>query len=499
MPRVICRGIVRRLSQSKRKTRRGRSCGCRYAESWMSELEIALVGDVTINVGAGGARGRHLRSPQARVAFALLVLERRYGVTRDALANAMWPDSLPDTWSSALRSVISRVRAFVVEALGQDDDLLVARGGVYLLRLPADTVVDVELAESEIAAARDALDQHRFEVALRSATEATRRLQGPFLTDHDSEWVTLQRERLGDLLVTGLEVVSRAASALGEGPVGLNAALEAIRLAPLRESAHRCLMAAHAAAGNRAQALRAYQRLRRVLAEELGVDPDAETEAAYLQLLGAPPLPPPHPDSRRGLLEPGTAAPFVGRRPELAAAAAVWARAADATQVVLLSGEAGVGKTRLAVEFGRRGRGRRCAGDVRSLRPGGGHPVPALRRGAGWVRRCNPVRRAARPERGCPVRAGHCVPVVRRDLGDEAPPGSLRAVRRSHRTGHQRRPGPSTAHRARRPPVGGRGHVVAAALPAAPRDQHAADGHRDRAQRLASQPPAERDDPVAQP
>jgi DNA-binding SARP family transcriptional activator len=285
----------------------------------------------------------------------MLVMERRHGVTRDALANAVWPEGLPDTWSSALRSVISRVRAFVAQALAEEDgDVLVARGGVYLLRLPADTIVDVELAENEIAAARDAVDRHRFEVALRSATEATRRLRGPFLTDHDSEWVRLQREHLGDLLVTGLEVACRAASALGDGAVSLSAALEATQLAPLRESAHRCLMAAHAAAGNRAQALRAYQRLRRMLAEELGVDPDAETEAAYLQLLGAPPLPPPHPDGARGLLEPGTAAPFVGREPELAAAEAVWARAATATQVVLLSGEAGVGKTRLAVELGRR-------------------------------------------------------------------------------------------------------------------------------------------------
>ena len=80
-------------------------------------------------------------------------------------------------------------------------------------------------------------------------------------------------------------------------------------------------MAAHAAAGNRGEALLAYQRLRRVLADELGVDPDAETEAAYLQLLG--PAPPARvasggkgdddaeaADAASGVTAP---APFVGR------------------------------------------------------------------------------------------------------------------------------------------------------------------------------------------
>ena len=64
----------------------------------------------------------------------------------------------------------------------------------------------------------------------------------------------------------------------------------AAQRAPLHEAAHRALMAAHDAAGNRAEALRAYQRARRLLAAELGIDPSAETEAAYLALLGpAPP------------------------------------------------------------------------------------------------------------------------------------------------------------------------------------------------------------------
>jgi DNA-binding SARP family transcriptional activator len=67
----------------------------------------------------------------------------------------------------------------------------------------------------------------------------------------------------------------------------VHAAEEAVALEPFRETGYRQLMRAHAAGGNRAEALRAFQRCRALLADELGVDPSPETEAAYLQLLRA--------------------------------------------------------------------------------------------------------------------------------------------------------------------------------------------------------------------
>jgi DNA-binding SARP family transcriptional activator len=73
--------------------------------------------------------------------------------------------------------------------------------------------------------------------------------------------------------------------AIGEDALAVEAASEAVRLEPFRETSHQRLMRAHAALGNRAEALRAYERCRRLLADELGVDPSVETEALYLELL----------------------------------------------------------------------------------------------------------------------------------------------------------------------------------------------------------------------
>ena len=111
-------------------------------------------------------------------------------------------------------------------------------------------------------------------------------------------------------------------------------------------------MAAHTAAGNRAEALRSYQRLRVMLSDELGVDPDPETEAAYLQLLGVAPANRHRP---RGSDSVNPVVRFYGRDTEMDRVSEVWRTACDqGTRTLLLTGEAGVGKTRLAVEFAHR-------------------------------------------------------------------------------------------------------------------------------------------------
>jgi DNA-binding SARP family transcriptional activator len=295
-------------------------------------------------------------SAQVRLALTVLTLERRHAVTRGYLADALWPDELPVTWAPALRAIVSKVRTSLASALATDgSDVLVARADGYRLRVPDDTVVDVETAELQVVAAQRAFAADHLDDARQCATMATNLLLAPFLPEHDGDWVSARREHLSELLVTALELASRTASVLGDAHAGLVAAQEAVRRAPLRESAHRCLMAAHAAAGNRTEALCAYQRLRRALSEEVGADPDAETEATYLELLGPVVL-----ADRLGT-DPGCdvgrrqLTRFVGRAAELAAASELWTQTrAGTSELLLVGGETGVGKTRFVAEFAQR-------------------------------------------------------------------------------------------------------------------------------------------------
>ncbi|TDC43483.1 hypothetical protein E1166_03435 [Micromonospora sp. KC213] len=293
----------------------------------------------------------HLHGAQARVAFARLALAGPEGVTRHELADVIWPGALPPTWASALRTLISRLRAFVGPLQSHPVNPLVKRGGRYVLALDGNVLIDVEEAMRAVTDARGALDAGDFATADRLAAAAADRLRFPFLSEHEGHWVAERRERLTEYLVTALEVAGQAAMRSGDHPRAALLAEEATTRGPERESAHRCLMAVREAMGNRGEALRAYQRLRRHLAEEFGVDPSPETEAAYLALLG-PASAPAVPSGGAGGYR-HRPVPFVGREQQMTTVAGAWSWATRGRrQFVLVTGEAGIGKTRLLREAG---------------------------------------------------------------------------------------------------------------------------------------------------
>ena len=251
------------------------------------QLQITLAGDVRVGSTVVGG--------PPRVVLAALVLERPAGLSRDRLADIVWPDGPPKTWGSALRTHVSRVRSVLASAVPGAGEIVVAGEPGYQLSLPpgVEVEVDLEMARQDLGAARAALAAGDGPRALAAAAAAVDRLRAPFLPGHPGDWADEVRAGLDDLLVGAHEAASQAALAVGDADRALAAADAAVARSPLRESAHRARLAALAAGGNRAEALRAYQHLRRALADELGVDPSPETEAAYVALLGPPAGPSP--------------------------------------------------------------------------------------------------------------------------------------------------------------------------------------------------------------
>src|SRR5690606_2518568 len=291
-------------------------------------VEITLTGDVSLRRGDGPPAA--VTGPP-RIVLAALVLADGAPVPRDELAARVWPERMPRTWASALRTHVSRVRALLAPVLGAGETVVAGEAG-YQLVLPDGVEADVDLrrAEAALAAARERLEGDPG-AALRLAVGAADAIRAPFLPGHPGPWAEAVRAHVEDVAVGALELASEAAAALGDGIRAIALADDAVRRSPLRESAHRRLMTALGATGNRAEALRTYQRLRRVLADELGVDPSPETEAAYLDLLGpAPPRPAggAAPAGAGGLARGPATVPFVGRRAELAVLAEAWAQAA---------------------------------------------------------------------------------------------------------------------------------------------------------------------------
>jgi DNA-binding SARP family transcriptional activator len=316
-------------------------------------LQITLTGQLAAEAGGARADASDLPGRQASLVFAYLVAERDRPVPSEELADALWGGTLPPTWRPALRGVVSKVRDFLDQLGLPATETLTSVAGCYRLSLPADTAVDVELAAGEADAARSALEAGDLERALAAAGRARAIAGRPLLPGHEGPWVEDRRAALRQVLIGGLEMQADVHLAAGNGEAAVGPARDLVALEPFRDSAHARLVRAHAAAGDRGEALRAYDHYRRALAEELGVGPSPELEAVYLELLHAEP-----PALAAAAAPAGAPAaspvsgPFVGRGPELGRLRSAFAEAAAGhRRAVLVAGEAGIGKTRLGAEL----------------------------------------------------------------------------------------------------------------------------------------------------
>lgn len=222
---------------------------------------------------------------QARLAFACLVVERSRPVSRAEVAEVLWTGGLPPSWEGALSAVVSRLRTLLTRVGLDGSAALVSAAGCYELHLPPDCWVDLEAATDAIHEAEAALMADDPARAYGPSAVAHHIARRPFFAGVDGPWVEQRRDRLRAILVRALECRARVYLWNGEHALAAEAARDATIVAPFRESGYRLLMEAHAAAGNSAEALWVYEKLRSLIAEELGVLPSLETRAIYERLL----------------------------------------------------------------------------------------------------------------------------------------------------------------------------------------------------------------------
>jgi len=254
-------------------------------------LKVFLTGRV-----AAEANGRLLdeaRFPgrQGRLFFAYLVAARSRPVPRDELADAIWKDAPPATWEKALTVLASKLRTLLTIDGLDGTSALTGASGCYRLELPEGTWVDVVAAKAAAAAGEEALAGDDPEQARAEATLAASLAQRAFLPGEAGAWVDAKRRELAEIHVRALRVLAEACLRLGEVTAAVKWAEQATAAEPFRETGYRLLMKAHVAAGDRAEALRVYERCRRLLADELGTYPSPETEELYRRLLEAPSAP----------------------------------------------------------------------------------------------------------------------------------------------------------------------------------------------------------------
>jgi DNA-binding SARP family transcriptional activator len=303
-------------------------------------LRARLLGPMDLRFG--GRQLPSLESARAESLLAYLLLHRDAPQPRQRLAFLLWPGSTEGQAQTNLRKVLHTLR----RALPGADSMIEIGPRTLRWRADAPLWLDVEHFKRALA-------EGRLEEAVETYT-------GELLEGRYDEWLTDERERLAALDLEALGRLARQYESWRRWPEAIRCAERLIAHDPMREESYRLLMRSYHASGDRARAVRAYHVCAAALERELGIEPSAETRAVYVSLVAAGPAgagtleaPPVSraPVSAARTAAPGTS-PFVGRADEQARLAAVWRAAASGrAQLVLVSGEAGVGKTRLVDEL----------------------------------------------------------------------------------------------------------------------------------------------------
>ncbi|MCD2192111.1 AAA family ATPase [Actinomycetospora endophytica] len=310
----------------------------------------------------GGARERAL--------LAVLLLAPDAVVPAARLAGELWGERMPEGWPHALRVHVSRLRRAL--RASDADGLLVTRAPGYLLAVDADAV-DARRFCGLVARGRaeSASDPATAARTFRAALDLWR---GPLLGDAlDSPVIRSEAARLEEDRLGALEERIEADLACGRHGELVGELDGLVRAHPVRERLRAQQMTALYRSGRQVDALRAYDDLRHHLGEELGIDPSAALVRLHAAVLRQDPtLDPGLPSDAPVTIRAQTAAraapvapaaallaerggDFVGRGGELSRLESVWdAAGALGARLVLLAGEPGVGKTRLAAELAER-------------------------------------------------------------------------------------------------------------------------------------------------
>ncbi|MFN8492791.1 MAG: AAA family ATPase [Caldilineaceae bacterium] len=298
-------------------------------------LTIRLLGDFALTYQ--GQPITAVNTPRLQALFTYLLLHHQAPQERRRLAFRFWPDSSEAQALTNLRKHLLHLK----DALPAVDQMLVINRQTvqWLPQMP----VTLDVAEFQALLAQ--VEQCPSEQALPLLRQAVELYQGELLPGCYDEWLLPFREALQAQYFTALDRLSTLLEEQRAYAEAIQVSQQRLRHDALHEATYRRLIRLHALNGDRAAALRVYHTCVTQLREELGVDPDAETQMVYERLLHGAAVTGPQPEMVAN-------APFIGRQHEWQRLQECWRLALHGQpQFVLLAGEAGIGKTRLAEEL----------------------------------------------------------------------------------------------------------------------------------------------------
>jgi DNA-binding SARP family transcriptional activator/Tfp pilus assembly protein PilF len=267
------------------------------APAQVSEIELATkpVTDLTVNMlgpveilrdptrpPAGDVWPTH----RARDILCFIVSRRHHRASKDTLIDTFWGETDFGVVEKNFHPTVSHIRKALNSNQPLKQNFLLYRDGDYQLNSEFSYRIDTEDFDRLLSEGENARRARQFEECIRAYESALTLYRGEFMQGSYDPWVEEQRTYYREQYLRLLEALAGVAQTAADWPKVMQLAQLIIRDDPFREDIHCMVMRAHAALGNRGAVKDQFEGLKRLLANELGVEPSAETRKLYQQLMG---------------------------------------------------------------------------------------------------------------------------------------------------------------------------------------------------------------------
>ena len=254
-------------------------------DSALARIQIYTFGTLQVVRGRTAVTESDWHTRQARQLLKILVTERPRPVSTDLLIELLWPNSTPGAAATTLRSAINALRN-VLEPERPNrapSKYIVTQAPGYAFHLTADIWLDAEDFERRMNQAQMANDPEQRLYLLESALDLYK--DDYLISDPYADWLQAERERLRERFFNGLLQTADIYAAQGRYPDAIAVARRLLARDEVRENAYQALMRYQAESGDSAGALLTYERCRTVLSDELGADPSPMTQVLHQRIL----------------------------------------------------------------------------------------------------------------------------------------------------------------------------------------------------------------------
>ena len=323
-------------------------------------MEYRLLGPLEV---LRNGEALHLGAPKQRVVLAALLADRGRVISSDRLIDAVWGDSPPASASTSLQAYISNLRR-TLRDVGHASVIARQPPGYVLLR--DGSPLDAEEFRRQAADARDLCARGDWPACVATARSALALWRGPVLSDvEDADWVRQLATDLDEERYSCREALATALAGAGEASAAVAVAMELCDEYPFRDHAAWLAMMTLYRARRPAEALEVYRTHLQSLDEELGLDPGADLRDLQMAILSQSPALDEWPQAAapESAVAPGVRADaphevadvVVGRDLELGVIEEMLdAVTSSGARQLVLTGPAGIGKSRLALEAAHR-------------------------------------------------------------------------------------------------------------------------------------------------